>query len=141
MAENEKKMSAGKLVGIIICVLSAVLVCVLWVVDIYLGGRIKTIDKCCSAIVHNNYEEYISCFSENTKKPPTSESEFNELRAEYIKQWGEDFRIKADFVSADNGKKGYEVTVKFTVYNDIDNESEISSILLVRESGKWLISE
>lgn len=135
-----KKLSAGKLAAMIFCFVTVVALGALLFVSIYTGGQIKTINSVYTAVVHDIYSDYAKCFSDSSEK--LSESAFEALRQEYIHDYGEDFRISADFVSREEiGGKKFAVTVKTTVYNDVTSASENCSFIMKKQGGKWVISE
>ncbi len=135
----EKKINPLKIAGILFCVAAVIFLAAFLIIKIYTGGQMKTIDKLYTAVTRGNYEDYSACFAKGSVH--NSQSEFDLLRSDYMQQWGEDFHLKADYVSRDDGKKGVEVRVKTTLYNDTDSENNYVTIVLTRQDGKWLIVE
>lgn len=135
-----KRLSAGKLIAIMFCLIATVALGALLFVAAYMGGQIKTVNSVYAAVVHDIYGDYVKCFSDGSEK--LSESAFKALREGYIHDYGEDFRISADFVSREDiGGKKFKVTVKTTVYNDVTAASENCSFIMKKQGGKWVISE
>lgn len=136
----EKKKSAVKLISIIFCIITIAVLIMLIAVKTYTGGQIKTINNIYAAVVHNIYDDYKACFAEGSKY--LSQSEFDALYADYEKQWGEDFKISADFSTREKLENGkYAVTVKVTVYNDTDSSTENCTFTMIKQHGKWVAAE
>lgn len=133
----DKKINPLKIAGMLFCVAAAVMLGAFVIIKIYTGGQIKTIDKLYTAVTRGVYTDYRACLAEGALV--FSESEFEQMRGKYQLEWGEDFHLKADYVSRKDVEKGVEVTVKTTVYNDDGSESKYETFVLVRQNGKWLV--
>ena len=136
----EKKRSAAKTVGIVFFILTVVVCVALAAYNIYIGGQMKTIDQVYSAVTHDTYNDYVKCFAEGSER--LYEKSFNELVESYRKDWGEEFRLSADFISRERFSDGsFKVNVRVTVYNKTDSEKSQSSFIMSRKNGKWVINE
>lgn len=129
------KFSTAKLISIIFCALTVVALVVLIVVNSATSGQMKTIDKAYSSFTHGIYKEYQQCFGENS----ISEKEFDELREQYLTDWGEDFAVKADFIAREKTDSGYNVSIKVTTYNETDHETSEKTLFMTKVKGKWRI--
>lgn len=132
-----KKSGAAKIIVLVFCILAMCVTAVLTAVSIYTGGQMKTIDNVYAAVTHGIYSDYRKCFADGSEY--LSEKQFDALCDGYKQEWGEDYHLSAEFLSRDNSKKGCEVRVKTTVYNELAHESETVSFEMARQNGKWLI--
>lgn len=135
-----KKLTVGKLFGIIFCILAAAGTVVLLFANAYLGGQMKVIDKFYTALEREDFEGYKACFSY-----AVTEEEFIKDREKIlILQDNEKNHAKAEFVQRVRhyapGDEYYAVYYDLTVYNDEEsNEQENLCLTLYRENGKWII--
>ena len=136
-----KKLTFGKLAGIIFCILAAAGTVVLLCLNIYFGGQMKLIDKCFTAIERDDYEGFKSCFLADDRESITEE--YFSLSEEILSvfQDNEDNKAEVKFVSREKSDENlYFVTFNLTVYNDNEHqEIENSSLALAREKGKWVL--
>lgn len=136
----ERKRSAAKTVGIVFFILTAAACIALAAYNIYIGGQMKTIERVYSAVTHDTYNDYVKCFAEGSER--LYEKSFGELVESYRKDWGEEFRLSADFISRERLSDGsFKVNVRVTVYNKTDSEKTQSSFIMTRRNGKWVINE
>lgn len=137
-----KKITAGKLIGIIFCILSAVVMCVLFVYNIYLGGQMKLISKYFTAIERDDFDGYTACFVSSIAEQLDENDFMNEKNAlaEKIKD-NEKFKTSVTFDDRKKiGKGRYSITFDLTVYNDIEHfKLENVSMVLIRNGGKWFL--
>lgn len=133
----DKKTSPLKNVNIFFCIAASAFLIMLVIMQIYLGGQMKTIDKLYNSISHGIYSEYVSCFSPWAAH--MNEAEFDRYREELEHNWGEDFRVSADFVSRRSSKKTVDVRVDETTYNDVTHETVMVEYEMMRVNGKWVI--
>lgn len=137
-----KKLTLGKLAGIIFCIIAAAGTVALLCVNIYFGGQMKLIDKCFTAIERDDYAGFKSCFSTDDRENITEEyfSMSKDILAVF--QENEDNRAAVSFVSREKADKGcYWITFDLTVYNDSEHQKlEDTSIYLSRENGKWVLT-
>ncbi len=136
-----KKLTFGKLAGIIFCILAAACTVILLCVNIYFGGQMKLIDKCFTAIERDDYEGFKACYSADDRESITEEyfSMSKDILAVF--QNNEDNRASVSFVSREKTDEGcYWVTFDLTVYNDSEHQKlENTSVYLLREKGKWTL--
>ncbi len=138
MSENNRSYTL-KLTGMAFCAVTAVILAALICVKAYTGGQIKTVSDVCTAITRDIYADYRACFADGSEY--LSEKGFEEFRSNYEAEWGEDFHIKAEFLSREAAGNGYNVNVRLTVYNDIAHEASPASFHMTRRDGKWVIDE
>lgn len=131
-----KKLTLGKLFGIIFCILAAAGTAVLLWENIYYGGQMKLVDKYYTALERDDFEGYKACFAEYLQEKITEEK-FAESKNEIlILQDNEDVNAKTKFVR----RERYYVIYNLTVYNDSENVKMVDCRLpLNRENGKWVI--
>ncbi|MBQ8827330.1 MAG: hypothetical protein IJ007_09585 [Oscillospiraceae bacterium] len=133
----DKKLSPLKSLSIFFCIAAGAFFVMLLIMQIYLGGQMKTIDKLYNSISHGIYSDYASCFS--PWAGCMTEAEFDRYREELERNWGEDFRVSADFVSRRSSKKTVDVRVDETTYNDATHETVSVEYEMMRVNGKWVI--
>lgn len=134
-----KKLTVGKLLGIIFCVLAAAGTILLLFVNAYFGGQMKLIDKYYTALERNDFEGYKACFSY-----AVTEEEFAKDREKIlILQDNEKIHAKAEFdkrMQHDAPDEDYyAVYYDLTVYNDSENVKTGEVLSLLRSNGGWLI--
>ena len=136
-----KKLTAGKLAGIIFCGLALVCTVILIFLNGYYSGQMKTINKFFTAVERNDFNSYKTCFSKADAETLTeADIEAARLIAEVLEDT-EDFRADASFKGRKKLENGrYSVTFDIVVYNDSEKETlkDVSRIL-VRDGGKWVI--
>lgn len=129
------KHSTAKIISIIFCSVTVLALVFLIVINASTSGQMKTIDKAYSSFSHGIYKEYSQCFGEDV----ISEKEFDELREQYLIDWGEDFAVSAEFISREKTDSGYNVNIKVTTYNEKDHETVQKILFMVKSNGKWQI--
>ena len=136
-----KKLTIGKLAGIIFCIIAAAGTIVLLWANAYFSGQMKLIDKCFTAIERDDYESFKSCFSADDRESITEE--YFSANKEIISVFAdnEDNKTSVSFVSREKlDENMYFVTFDLTLYNDNEHqEIENSSLALAREKGKWVL--
>lgn len=136
-----KKLSPGKLAGIVFCIAAAVCAALLMLAGSYFGGQMKTIDKYLTALERDDFDGYSECFSKNTAKK-LDEADFEAAKsvAELLEDT-EDFRAAADFKNRERLSGGrYEVTFDLTVYNDSEHKTiENVTRVLVHQGSGWVM--
>ncbi len=136
-----KKLTAGKLIGIIFCISAAIAMCVLFGVNIYLGGQMKLIDKYLTALERDDFASYTACFSDNVAQK-LDETDFTAAKsiAENLEDT-EEFKAAASFNGREKLSSGrYSISFDLTVYNDEEHvKIENVSKVLIRSGGKWVI--
>ena len=132
-----KKLSPIKILSIFFCIAAGSFFIMLLIMQIYLSGQMKTIDKLYHAVSHGIYSDYAECFSPYASC--MTEVEFDRYREELENKWGEDFRVSADFVSRRSSKKTVDIRVDETTYNDISHETVSVEFEMMRINGKWVI--
>lgn len=123
-----------KTISAAFCAAAALLLIVLLVIESGFKGQMKTIDKVCNSFTHGIYSDYSKCYVS-----PDSEKEFDALREEYIREWGEDFHVSADFIERKKTDSGYTVYYELTVYNDSSHKTDRKSVSMKKQGGKWII--
>lgn len=141
-----KKLTVGKLLGIIFCVLAAVGTVVLLFVNAYFGGQMKVIDKFFTALERDDINSFKSCFAEDIRNDITEEhfSIFkNTISKNTISTLQDDEKIHTKVEFVDRLKienNSYSVKFDLTVYNDEEHKEFDSQLMpLKREGGKWVI--
>ncbi len=138
-----KKMTAGKLAGIIFCILAAVCAVFLMLLNSYFGGQMKTVDKYYTAVERNDADSFKACFPE-AKREDLTDADMEAARsAANVLEDKEEFHTDVTFRGREKlGKEKYSVTFDVAVYNDSEKESiKDVSFVLVREKGKWVIDD
>lgn len=130
------KFSTSKLISIVFCGIAVIVLVGLIVIYSATSGQMKTIDKAYSSFTHGIYKEYSQCFEGNS----ISEKEFDDLREQYLTDWGEDFAVKAEFYTREKHGNGYIVYVRVYTYNENDHISSAKEFFMTKSKGKWLIS-
>ncbi len=137
-----KKLTVGKLFGIIFCIVGTLLACVLLGYNFYLSGQMKLVDKYLKAVAREDFTSYTQCFeSEVSAKLSEVDMEAErKIMAEHLAE-AEEFKMTADFrgrEKLDNGK--YRVIFDLTIYNDNEHvKLDDYYMELVREKGKWVL--
>lgn len=152
-----KKLTFGKLAGIIFCILAAAGAIVLLCANIYFGGQMKAIDKYFTALERNDFKSYMDCvpkikteyFPEKGEfeKIAVTEKDFDSDRNGLaVLQDNEKLRVKPSFVKREKmaasryGK--YVVTIDLTVYNESEQKTFRGvQIVLIRSDGKWFLEK
>ena len=133
-----KKLTFGKILGIIFCVLAAAGRVVLLWANAYFGGQMKVIDKYYTALERDDFEGYKACLAEYLQEDVTEEWFTKSKKQILILQDNEKTHAKAEFV----GRERYYVIYDLTVYNDSESVKLIRLDLpLIRKNGKWFITE
>lgn len=133
-----KKLTVGKLLGIIFCIIAAAGTVVLLWKNMYWGGQMKLIDKYYTALERDDFEGYKACFADYLQEIITEERLAEDKNEILILQDNEEVRAKAEFV----GRERYYVLYDLTIYNDSESVKIVDCDLsLTRENGKWVIIE
>lgn len=156
-----KKMTFGKILGIIFCLLAAACTVVLLFTNAYFSGQMKLIDKFFTAIERDDFESFKACFSE-VQQEFITEERFAEWRnytvtvkaipiategdnETYSKSYSypidtDEYKVKTDFTKRGRLEKDkYFVTYDQTIYKDTDNDTMEGTSLLARQNGKWVL--
>ena len=137
-----KKMTFGKLAGIIFCILAAACTVVLLCVNVYFGGQMKLIDKVYTALERDDFDSYKECFWDEIKNYITYEDSFLYVKDSIsILQDNEKLHTKLEFVDRQKyTNDSYDVTFNLTIYNDEEHvELENQIMTMRRDKGKWVI--
>ena len=160
-----KKLTVGKLLGIIFCVLAAAGIIALLCVNAYFSGQMKVIDKYYTSLSRNDFEEFKTCLGEEMREIIDEEVFFVERSGLYVNLYGykdanemvvhslllslqddEDVPVEKDihtevkFVSREKFYDCYKVYFDLTIYNDEEQkEFDSYNMPLKREGGKWVI--
>lgn len=134
-----KKLTSGKLFGIIFCIIAVAGTVVLLFANAYFGGQMKLIDKYYTALERDDFEGYKACFSH-----AVTEEEFAKDREKIlILQDNEKIHAKAEFDQRVRhyapGDEYYAVYYDLTVYNDSESEKTDALVSLFRSNGRWVI--
>ncbi len=139
-----KKLTVGKLLGIIFCILAAAGTIVLLWANAYFSGQMKLIDKYYTALERDDYDSFLSCFGHeqvHLNILGINKSFDDEKAAISILQDNEKVHAKTEFTSRDKiGKNRYMVYYDLTIYNnDESTEKSNRCLSLAREHGEWVI--
>lgn len=132
-----KKMTFGKLAGIIFCIIAAAAAVVLMFASGYYGGQMKLIDKYYTALERDDFNSYQACFGHDR-----SEKDFADDKAAIsILQDNDKIHAKADFVRREKYNQYIHIVYyDMTVYNDDESAEKSDWWLSMRhENGKWII--
>lgn len=134
-----KKMTAGKLLGIIFCVLAAACTVVLLFVNIYFSGQMKLVDKYYTALTRDDFEGFKACF---LYPEVCTEAYFAELREHIlILQDNENIHAKTKFTGRINPDKLHAVYYDLTLYNNEESRKINGlTIQMLPKNGKWFIT-
>lgn len=133
-----KKLTFGKITGIIFCILAAAGTVLLLCLNIYFSGQMKLIDKYYTALERDDFDSYQSCFDHKV-----SEDQFADDKASIsILQDNEKLHAKVDFVRREKYNQYIHIVYyDLTVYNDDESEEKSDWWLSMRrENGKWVIA-
>ena len=136
-----KKMTAGKLAGMIFCGLALVCTVILIFISGYCSGQMKTVNKFFTAVERSDMNSYKACFSKADAEKLT-EADIEAARAiANVLEDTEDFRADVTFKGREKlGSGRYSVTFDIVVYNDSEKETlKGVSRVLVRDGGKWVL--
>lgn len=136
-----KKLTAGKLFGIILCVIGTAAACVLLGYNFYLSGQMKLVDKYLKAVARQDFTSYVQCYSAEHSDEISEEDMAAEKSVADVLADPEEFKATAEFQGReklDSGK--YLVHFDLTVYNDDEHYTyENVSWVIVRDNGKWVL--
>lgn len=137
----EKKLSPGKIVGIIFCILAGICTVYLMFFDIYYSGQMKVIDKCFKSVARGDYNGTVSCLSEWGAYGLT-EDNFEE-ETEWIRQLidGDEVKVSVAFAERRTCGDAYHVYFDLTVYNDDDHITQEMMAQIILEDMKWIIDD
>ena len=137
-----KKLTVGKLLGIIFCILAAAGAVVLLWANAYFGGQMKLIDKLYTAIERDDFESYKECFHEDVSFITYEDFLFVKDSISVL-QDNEKLHVKVEFVDRQKYRyNAYDVTFNLTIYNDEEYKAlENIRTLMMRDGGKWVIAE
>ena len=136
-----KKLTVGKLFGIIFCIIGTAAACVLLGYNFYLSGQMKLVDKHLKAIARGDFTSYVQCYpaavaDKVSEADMTAEKAIADVLAD-----PEEFKTTAEFQGRkklDSGR--YAVYFNMTVYNDDEHYTyENVDLILVRDGGKWVL--
>ncbi|MDE5741181.1 MAG: nuclear transport factor 2 family protein [Oscillospiraceae bacterium] len=140
-----KKLTFGKVLGIIFCVLAAAGTVLLLLVNGYFGGQMKLIDKFYTTIERDDFDGFKACFAEDISSEVMEEhfSEFKNVIS--ILQDNEKIHAKVEFVQRvslssnlfSNNSDCY-VVYDVTIYNDEEHKEFRQVFPMEREGGKWV---
>ena len=136
-----KKITGGKLAGIIFCILAGICTVVLLFASSYFSGQMKTIDKYWTSVARGDLSGYKSCFLPEFAEKLT-EADL-EADAELLQALLRSEEVKTDvtFVSREEWTPTlYRVYYDITIYNDDDHVTERTLAFLHREGMKWVFS-
>ena len=141
----DKKVSAGKVAGLIFCILAGICTVVLLFISGYFSGQMKTVDKFFTSLTRNDINGFKSCVP---KEEADIITEYYLERADgWLKEMldGEEVKTSVAFVKReklDNGvSNGYVVFFDLTLYNDNNHVTQREqSLILIREGMKWVVS-
>lgn len=136
-----KKLTVGKLFGIILCILGTAATCVLLGYNFYLSGQMKLVDKYMKAVARQDFVSFVQCYPAEFSEEISEEDMAAEKSVGDVLADSEEFKTAAKFQGRkklDDGK--YEVYFDLTVYNDDENYTyENLAWILIRDNGKWVL--
>lgn len=137
-----KKLTVGKLFGIIFCIIGTALACVLLGYSFYLSGQMKLVDKYLKAVARQDFTSYTQCF-EGEVSAKLSEIDMEaerKIMAEHLTD-AEELKMTAAFRGREKlGDGRYRVVFDLTIYNDNEHvKLDDYYMELVRENGKWVL--
>ena len=137
-----KKLTFGKLLGIIFCVLAAAGTVVLLCLNIYFGGQMRLIDKYYTAIERDDFESYQACFGHDVLNLNLEEQFADDKAAISILQDNDKIHTKADYVRREKYNQYIHIVYyDLTIYNDDESEKKSDWWLSMKhENGKWIIA-
>ena len=137
----DKKLSAGKLAGIIFCILAGICTVVLMFVSGYFSGQMKTVDKFFTSLTREDINGFKSCVPKETADRITEH--YLERADGWLKEMLDGEEVKADvkFQKREKYGDGYIIYFDLTLYNDNGNITERDqALMLLREGMKWVVS-
>ena len=137
-----KKLTIGKLLGIIFCILAAAGTVALLCLNIYFGGQMKLIDKYYTAIERDDFESYQACFGHDGLHLNLEEQFAADKAAVSILHDNDKIHAKADFVRREKYNQYIHIVYyDLTIYNDDESEKKSDWWLSMKhENGKWIIA-
>ncbi len=136
-----KKLTAGKLFGIIFCIIGTAAACVLLGYNFYLGGQMKLVDKYLKAVARQDFTSFVQCYAAEYSENISEEDMAAEKSMGNKLADPEEFKATAKFWSRkklDSGK--YVVYFDVTVYNDDEHYTYKNvDLVVVRDNGKWVL--
>lgn len=133
-----KKMTFGKILGIIFCILAAAGTVVLLFANAYFGGQMKVIDKYYTAIERDDFEGYKACLA--YPEIYTEEDFAWQKKMISILQDNENIHSKVKLIKRQRQSKSYVLTLSLTIYNDSEHaKCENVMVMLCRKNGKWFM--
>ena len=137
----DKKVSAGKIAGIIFCILAGICTVVLLFMDGYFSGQMKTIEKYWTSVVRGDLNGYRSCCSSGFLEIEDLTEADLEADAELLKALlrSEEVKTSVTFVSREERTPtSYLVCYDLTVYNDDGYVTERTFDFLNWNGMKWV---
>lgn len=134
-----KKISSGKILGIIFCIIAAAATIVLLWANVYFSGQMKLVDKYYTALTRDDFEGFKSCF---LYPEVYTEAYFAELREHIlILHDNENIHAKTKFTGRINPTKLHAVYYDLTFYNN-EESRKINGlhIQMLPKNGKWFIT-
>ena len=140
-ASPEKKLTTGKLAGIIFCIVAAGCMIVLLFISSYFSGQMKTVDKFFTSLTREDINGFRSCVPKETADIITEH--YLERADGWLKDMLDGEEVKADvkFQKREKYGDGYIIHFDLTLYNDNGHITEQDqALLLLREGMKWVVS-
>ncbi len=136
-----KKLTVGKLFGIIFCIIGTAAACVLLGYSFYLSGQMKLVDKHLKAIARQDLTSYVQCYPSDVADKISEEDIAAERKVADVLADPEEFKAAAEFRGREKLDSGrYTVYFDLTVYNDDEHHTyENVDLVVVRDSGKWVL--
>ena len=136
-----KKLTVGKLFGIIFCIIGTAAACVLLGYNFYLSGQMKLVDKHLKAIARQDLTSYVQCYPSAVADKISEEDIAAERKVADVLADPEEFKAAAEFRGREKLDSGrYTVYFDLTVYNDDEHHTyENVDLVVVRDNGKWVL--
>ncbi len=137
----KSKLTAGKLLGIIFCIVGTAAACVLLGFNIYLSGQMKLVDKYLKAVARQDFTSFVQCYPSDASDKVSEEDMAAEKSLGDVLSDPEDFKATAKFKGRERLDSGsYRVHFDLTVYND-DEHYIIENVawVVARDNGRWVL--
>ncbi len=136
-----KKLTVGKLFGIIFCIIGTAAACVLLGYNFYLGGQMKLVDKYLKAIARQDFTSFVQCYAAEYSEKISEEDMASEKSMGNKLADPEEFKATAEFQGREKlGDGRYMVYFDLTVYNDDEHHTTENVVwVVVRDNGKWVL--
>ncbi len=137
----KSKLTAGKLLGIIFCIIGAAAACVLLGYNFYLSGQMKLVDKYLKAVARQDFTSFVQCYPSDVSDEISEDDMAAEKSVADVLADSEEFKATAEFQGRKKLESGkYMVYFDMTVYN-ADEHYVYDNVawVVIRDNGKWVL--